>query len=82
MVIHYLSVGNSRLTPTWRETMLNKIQKQQVKMIEAYLYVGSVAPAAASLSGLIRWAKTKSQREELYRLAVTLGLHNHPKFII
>jgi hypothetical protein len=62
--------------------MLNKIQKREIKMIEAYLYVGSVAPAAASLSGLIRWAKTKSQKEELYQLAVKLGIHTHEKFII
>lgn len=62
--------------------MLNKVQKREVKMIEAYLYVGSVGSAAASLSGLIRWAKTKSQKEELYQLAVKLGIHTHEKFII
>lgn len=62
--------------------MLNKGQKRQLQMIEAFLLVGSIAPAAASLSGEIRRALKKSQRDELYQIAVRLGLHTHEKFII
>ena len=62
--------------------MLNKGQKRQVKMIELYVMVGELAPAAASLSGEIRMALKKSQKDELYQLAVKLGIHTHEKFII
>jgi hypothetical protein len=51
-------------------------------MIEAWVMVGAMGAAAASLSGEIRMALRKSQKVELYELAVKLGLHTHEKFII
>jgi len=62
--------------------MLNKGQVRQIKMIEAYVMVGAIAAAAGSLSGEIRMALKKSQKVELYQLAVKLGIHTHEKFII
>lgn len=61
---------------------LNKGQQRQVEQIKAMHYLGSYAAAAASLSGEIRMARKQSQKNELIDLAVSLGLHTHPKFII
>lgn len=63
-------------------TTLNKGQQRQVEQIKAMHHLGSYAPAAASLSGEIRMARKQSQKNELIDLAVSLGLHTHPKFII
>lgn len=61
---------------------MNKAQKRQVEMIHLYLANGMSDTAARSLSALIRSAVTAKGRAELLALAETIGVVNHPDFII
>ena len=61
---------------------MNKAQKRQVEMIHLYLANGMPDTAARSLSALIRSALTAKGRSELLALAETIGVINHPDFII
>lgn len=51
-------------------------------MIHLYLANGMSDTAARSLSALIRSALTAKGRAELLALAETIGVVNHPDFII
>ena len=60
---------------------MNKAQKRQLQMIEAYLAHGMHDTAARSISALIRSATVRSTAQELYRFAVEHNLHSEPEFI-
>jgi hypothetical protein len=64
---------------------LNKGQQRVVAQAKAWM---AIDPAnlyhsvAAMLSGEIRMARKDSQKRELHVIAVELGVHTHPKYII
>lgn len=74
--VHALNQGRDKGKP------MNKAQKRQVEMIHLYLANGMSDTAARSLSALIRSALTAKGRAELLALAETIGVINHPDFII
>ena len=63
---------------------LNKGQQRVVAQARAWLAIDPelIGSVAAMLSGEIRMALRKSSQHELHAIAVELGVHTHPKYVI
>jgi hypothetical protein len=70
------------VTEFTKEKNMTKQQVKQVENIKLHLQIGNQESAAMGLSALVRAASNQKQSSELLMVADSLGLRDHPKFIV